>query len=112
MVRRTGTAYHSGRGKSGQCINWLNQGKGQGRRGGAQASLASQLGAWEGLKCEYSSRGYEVLVEAPLKRPSSVLVWCYPGGATVLPTPPSIVTLHIFVNRMSAKTDIRMQNPP
>src|ERR1035441_9847597 len=108
MVRRTGTAYLSGRGKRRQCINWLNQGKGQGRSCGAQASWTSRFGAWERLKCEYSSRGSEVLVEAPLKRPSSVLVWCYPGGGTVLPTPLSIVTMHIFVNRMSAKTDIRL----
>src|ERR1017187_4639525 len=85
MVRRTGTAYLSGRGKSGQCINWLNQGKGQGRSCGAQASWTSQFGAWERLKCEYSSRGSEVWIEAPVKRPSSVLVGCYPGGGTVLP---------------------------
>src|ERR1035441_391622 len=67
---------------------------------------------WEGLKGEYCSQVSEGWRRACLERPSSVLLRCYPGGATVLPTPLSIVTLHLFVNQMSAKTDIRLPNHP
>src|ERR1035441_8589312 len=67
---------------------------------------------WEGLKGEYCSQVSEGWRRACLERPSSVLLRCYPGGAMVLPTPLSIVTLHLFVNQMSAKTDIRLPNHP
>src|ERR1035441_6365567 len=67
---------------------------------------------WEGLKGEYSSQVSGGWTRACLERPSSVLLRCYPGGATVLPTPPSIVTLHLLVNQMSADTAIRRPNPP
>jgi hypothetical protein len=36
----------------------------------------------------------EKLPEAASERAGMVLVWCYPGVATVIPTPLSIVTLH------------------
>src|ERR1039458_432489 len=67
---------------------------------------------WERLKGEDSSQVLGGWRRACLERPSSVLLRCYPGGATVLPTPLSIVTLHLLVIQMSAKTDIRLPNHP
>src|ERR1039458_10302687 len=67
---------------------------------------------WERLKGEYSSQVLGGWRRACLEPPSSVLLRCYPGGATVLPTPLSIVTLHLLAIQMSAKTDIRLANHP